>query len=126
MKKLPIGIQSFVVIREEGYRYVDKTEYVKKLSEDGKFFFLSRPRRFGKSLFLDTLRQAFLVRKDLFEGLYLEKNWDWSRKHPVIYISFGAGVHKTVEELKETQEMILRKHAEEYGVRERKSSHSDR
>ncbi|OOC43353.1 AAA family ATPase, partial [Thermosipho sp. 1074] len=74
MKRLPIGIQSFVVVREEKYAYVDKTGYIKKLVEDGKYFFLSRPRRFGKSLFLDTLRQAFLGKKELFKGLYLENN----------------------------------------------------
>ncbi|OOC43851.1 AAA family ATPase, partial [Thermosipho sp. 1074] len=74
MKRLPIGIQSFVVVREEKYAYVDKTGYIKKLVEDGKYFFLSRPRRFGKSLFLDTLRQAFFGKKELFKGLYLENN----------------------------------------------------
>ena len=78
MKKLPVGIQSFEVICTEGYYYVDKTPFVKKLVEEGKYFFLSRPRRFGKSLFLDTLRQAFLGRHELFSGLFLEKAWDWS------------------------------------------------
>ena len=52
--------------------------------------FLSRPRRFGKTLFLDTLRAAFSGEKELFKGLYLEKNWDWSKKYPIIKISFGA------------------------------------
>ncbi len=101
MKKLPVGIQSFKKLREEKvFYYVDKTKYVKMLhDETSGYFFLSRPRRFGKSLFLDTLRQAYLGRKELFEGLYLENNWDWSKKHPVIYISFGAGVHKTAEDL---------------------------
>ncbi len=91
MKKLPVGIQSFVEIRTENYYYVDKTPFVKKLVDEGKYFFLSRPRRFGKSLFLDTLRQAFLGKRELFKGLFLEDNWDWSQKYPVIYISFGAG-----------------------------------
>jgi hypothetical protein len=59
MKKLPRGIQSFKSIREENYYYVDKTPFVKELSESGKYYFLSRPRRFGKSLFLDTLKEAF-------------------------------------------------------------------
>ncbi len=114
--KFPIGIQSFEKIRTEGYYYVDKTHFVKKLVDSGTYFFLSRPRRFGKSLFLDTLRQAFLARKDLFEGLYLENHWDWTKTYPVIYISFGAGVHKTKEELLETQNIILNEHAEEYKV----------
>ncbi|MBX6423140.1 AAA family ATPase [Thermosulfurimonas sp. F29] len=113
MKKLPIGIQSFTVIRSENYYYVDKTPFVKKVVDEGKFYFLARPRRFGKSLFLDTLRQAFLGRRDLFEGLYLEHNWDWSVRYPVVHISFGAGVIKSTEELLETIDSILRRHARE-------------
>ncbi|WP_028845931.1 AAA family ATPase, partial [Thermodesulfatator atlanticus] len=101
-KKLPVGIQSFVEIRTENYYYVDKTPFVKKLVDEGKYFFLSRPRRFGKSLFLDTLRQAFLGKRELFHGLFLENNWDWSKNYPVIYISFGSGVHRSVDELQNT------------------------
>ncbi|WP_456370906.1 AAA family ATPase, partial [Thermodesulfatator atlanticus] len=72
-KKLPIGIQSFEKIRTDNFYYVDKTPFVKKLvDEGGGYFFLSRPRRFGKSLFLDTLRQAFLGKRELFRGLFLE------------------------------------------------------
>ncbi|HFC97232.1 MAG TPA: hypothetical protein ENJ40_02075 [Thermosulfurimonas dismutans] len=110
LRKFPIGIQSFEVIRSENYYYVDKTPFVKKLVDEGKFYFLARPRRFGKSLFLDTLRQAFLGRRKLFEGLYLEDHWDWSVQYPVIHISFGAGVIKSVEELIETIESFFRKH----------------
>ncbi|UKL13727.1 ATP-binding protein [Dissulfurimicrobium hydrothermale] len=117
MKKLPIGIQSFVNIRTEAdYYYVDKTRFVAELADRGKYFFLSRPRRFGKSLFLDTLRQAFLARKELFQGLYLADNWDWSAKYPVILVSFGSGVHRNIEELQETMRVILKRHAEEYQV----------
>ena len=116
-RKLPVGIQSFEVIRTEGYYYVDKTPFVKKLADEGKYFFLSRPRRFGKSLFLDTLRQAFLGKRELFKGLFLENSWDWSKKYPVIYISFGAGVIKTVEELDITFEEILMEHEEIYQVK---------
>jgi hypothetical protein len=117
MRKLPIGIQSFVDIRTENYYYVDKTPFVHRLVETGKYYFLSRPRRFGKSLFLDTLRQAFLGKKELFEGLYLEKNWDWSVSYPVVYISFGAGVIKSTEELVETCFYLLRRHAEDYDLK---------
>ncbi len=117
MKKLPIGIQSFVKIRSDGFYYVDKTRYIRMLVDEGAgYFFLSRPRRFGKSLFLDTLKQAFLGKKELFEGLYLEKNWDWSERCPVIHISFGSGVYKSVDELEYTQLSILEDHAESYGV----------
>ncbi|MEM1725491.1 MAG: AAA family ATPase, partial [Thermoplasmata archaeon] len=95
-KKLPIGIQSFEKIRTENYYYVDKTEYIYKLvNSGGSYYFLSRPRRFGKSLFLDTIKQAFLGKKELFQGLFLENNWNWDEKYPVIHISFGKGLFST-------------------------------
>ena len=106
MKKLPIGIQSFGKLIMEGHYYVDKTPFVKKL-EDGGYYFLSRPRRFGKSLFLDTLKEAFSGNKELFKGLYLYDNWDWERRYPVIKISFGKGINRTPEELKLSIEEIF-------------------
>ncbi len=114
--KLPIGIQSFEELRKEGYYYVDKTPFIKKLIDSGKYFFLSRPRRFGKSLFLDTIRQAFLGKKELFKGLYLENYWDWSQKYPVIYISFGSGVIENKKILLKTIESILKEYSEEEGI----------
>ena len=90
MKKLPIGLSTLKKIREEGYLYIDKTHHVANMVNSGVYYFLSRPRRFGKSLFVDTLKQAFLGNKEIFEGLYLENNWDWSTKYPVIHISFGG------------------------------------
>ncbi|MDR0913057.1 MAG: AAA family ATPase, partial [Methanobrevibacter sp.] len=71
MKKLPIGIQTFEDIIEDNYLYVDKTKYIYELLNSGKPYFLSRPRRFGKSLFLSTLKQLFEGNKKLFEGLYI-------------------------------------------------------
>ncbi|MDQ7033036.1 MAG: AAA family ATPase, partial [Desulfonauticus sp.] len=115
-KKLPIGIQSFEVIRTDNYYYVDKTCFILKITNEGKYFFLSRPRRLGKSLFLDTLRQAFLGKKELFKGLYLEDNWNWDVTYPVIYISFGSGVHRSLSELRLTEQAILIRHAEKYGI----------
>ncbi len=116
-RKFPIGIQSFEKIRSGDFYYVDKTPFVKKLvDEGGGYFFLSRPRRFGKSLFLDTLRQAFLGRRELFEGLYLEKNWDWSKKYPVIYISFGAGVVEDEKILQKRTLYIIDDHAKAYNI----------
>lgn len=90
MKKLPIGISTFEEIRNDNYVYIDKTKHVVNLVARGKYYFLSRPRRFGKSLLVDTLKQAFLGRKELFSGLYLETNWDWDKKYPVIHFSFGG------------------------------------
>uniref|UniRef100_A0A7C4RUF4 AAA-ATPase-like domain-containing protein n=1 Tax=Desulfatirhabdium butyrativorans TaxID=340467 RepID=A0A7C4RUF4_9BACT len=117
MKKLPIGIQSFVNMRTEAdYYYVDKTRFVADLTEKGKYFFLSRPRRFGKSLFLDTLGQAFLGRKELFSGLFLEKHWDWSTRYPVIHISFGSGVVQDASELHLVLKEILWERALSEGI----------
>ena len=113
MKKLPIGIQSFVEIRTDDYYYADKTFYVEKLTNSGKYFFLSRPRRFGKSLFLDTLKQAFLGNKELFKGLYLYDSWNWDKKYPVIHISFGSGVVDSKEKLVKIIESFLNKEAQE-------------
>lgn len=116
MKKLPIGIQTFQNLIEEGYYYVDKTPYVRQLTEEGKYYFLSRPRRFGKSLFLSTLKSAFLDQKELFHGLYLEKSWAWGNSHPVVHISFGAGVMQNLEDLHIRFASILDRHAEQYGI----------
>ena len=117
MKKLPIGIQSFVKMREDDFYYVDKTRMVVELvNKGGGYYFLSRPRRFGKSLFLDTLRQAFLGKKELFSGLYLEDHWDWSIRYPVIHISFGSGVMKDIEELTLVFQDILARIAEYEGL----------
>jgi len=109
MKKLPIGISTFKDIIEEGYLYIDKTFFVKQLVDTGRYYFLSRPRRFGKSLFLDTLKSAFKGKKELFKGLYLENHWNWEEIYPVIKISLGAGVFHTQAELNQSFEaMILR------------------
>ena len=73
IRKLPVGIQDFTSLREDGYLYVDKTALVYKMVTTGKPYFLSRPRRFGKSLLLSTLEAYFLGRKDLFKGLAIER-----------------------------------------------------
>ena len=90
-RKLPIGIQTFRTLREEGCYYVDKTSYVRRLVEEGSHYFLSRPRRFGKSLFLDTLKELFEGSEALFEGLDIHGRRDWSIRHPVLRLSFGGG-----------------------------------
>ncbi len=88
-QKYPIGVSSLAEMLS-GHYYVDKTHFVQRLAQQGKYYFLSRPRRFGKSLFLDTLKQAFLGNEELFKGLYLEHHWDWSKKYPVIHIAFTS------------------------------------
>ena len=93
-RKLPIGIQTFRKIRAENCYYVDKTAYIRRLLDEGTHYFLSRPRRFGKSLFLDTLKEAFEGNEPLFEGLYIHDHWDWSVRHPVVRLSFGRGNFK--------------------------------
>src|SRR5574343_661371 len=90
-QKLPIGIQTFREIRESNCYYVDKTRYALSLTQDGKAYFLSRPRRFGKSLFLETLKELFEGNEALFTGLAIHPQWDWSVKYPVLRFSFGAG-----------------------------------
>ncbi len=109
MKNLPIGIQTFAKIRdkEENYIYIDKTDLALNLINSSGYYFLSRPRRFGKSLFLDTLKDIFEGKKELFEGLYIYDKWDWETTYPVIKISFGAGVVKSLDELDDSiQELI--------------------
>ena len=90
MNRLPIGIQTFKKIRETNAIYIDKTEEILKLIENGQYYFLSRPRRFGKSLFLDTLKNVFEGNKELFEGLYIYDKYNWDESYPVIKISMGG------------------------------------
>ena len=115
IKKYPIGIQTFSELVTEGYYYVDKTPWVYKMATEGKFYFLSRPRRFGKSLFVDTLRQAFLGKKEYFTGLFLENNWDWSIQYPVLKLSWG-GVLKNPDELCVAFADVLLRWKREYSV----------
>ncbi len=92
MKKLPVGIQTFSEIIRENQVYVDKTELIHELLETGKYFFFSRPRRFGKSLLLDTIHEIFEGNQVLFKGLWLENQRDWTRTNPVIRIDFNRVV----------------------------------
>ncbi len=90
-RRLPIGIQTLRKIREENCYYVDKTPHIRRLIDEGTHYFLSRPRRFGKSLFLDTLKELFEGNEPLFEGLYIHDHWDWSVRYPVLRLDFGSG-----------------------------------
>ncbi|CAM3952478.1 ATP-binding protein [Vreelandella rituensis] len=98
-RKLPVGIQTFSDIREGDYYYVDKTPFIERLANQNKYYFLSRPRRFGKSLLLDTLRCLFEGRKSLFEGLYIHDKWNWQTQYPVVRLSFGSGVVNSRQDL---------------------------
>ena len=100
-RKLPIGIQTFREVREDGCYYVDKTAYLDRLLKEGKHYFLSRPRRFGKSLFLDTLKELFEGSGELFEGLAIHAGgWDWSARHPVVRLDFSSGSFASVADLR--------------------------
>jgi Predicted AAA-ATPase/PD-(D/E)XK nuclease superfamily len=90
MKNLPIGIQTLTEIRNRNCVYVDKTQLVHQLVTTGKYYFFARPRRFGKSLLISTLKELFLGNKAVFEGLWIEKKWDWTKKNPVLHFSFDA------------------------------------
>ena len=118
MKKLPVGVSNLEKMVQDDFCYVDKTHHVANLVHSGGgYYFLSRPRRFGKSLFVDTLKQAFLGRHELFEGLYLEDNWDWSTEYPVIHISFGgSSAHNSQQRLLGLIHNTLQTHARFYGV----------
>jgi len=117
MKHLPVAKTELKEIVESGCLYVDKTMYIKQLVDDKhKYYFLSRPRRFGKSLFIDTMKEAFEGNRELFKGLYLENNWDWEEKYPVIKISFGGGSVSTTEELAATISFSLKITAEKYKI----------
>ena len=115
MKKLPIGIQTFSEIINEDYLYIDKTEIACSLINRFKYVFLSRPRRFGKSLFLDTLKNIFEGNQELFRELLIEKQWNWEVKYPVIKISFSGGIHSKAD-LEEDLQYILKSNEKRLGL----------
>jgi len=118
MKKLPIAITTFADIRDkaQNYLYVDKTGIAKQLIDQGKYYFLSRPRRFGKSLFLDTLSDLFQGKKALFEGLAVYQQWDWNSHYPVINISLNTGRFNTEEGIESRIFDTLRWNRKKWGV----------
>ncbi len=116
MKKLPTGISTLSKIISGGYAYVDKSRFVHQLVENGSYYFLSRPRRFGKSLFIDTLKEAFEGNRDLFRGLWLDGRWDWEKRHPVIHISFAEGILRTRRDLDQKILTILESNRKRLGI----------
>ena len=121
---MPIGVQSFKVLRNDRYLYVDKTEYITQLVTSSRVYFLSRPRRFGKSLFLSTLAAYFLGQKELFKGLYLEQAEEeqavlesrtaW-QEYPVFYLDFNTGNYNCMEALQENLNIFLSRLEDIYG-----------
>ena len=124
-RKLPIGVQSFEVLRKDRYLYVDKTDYLFRLVSVGRVYFLSRPRRFGKSLFLSTLEAYFLGKKELFKGLYLEhaeeelalqENRTAWQEYPVVYFDFNTGQYDTLESLISRIQLFLSPLEKKYDI----------
>ena len=121
-KKLPAGVQSFTKIREGGFLYVDKSDIVYRLANNGfQYNYLSRPRRFGKSVLVDTLQAYFEGRKELFEGLkimQLEKDW---LHYPVIRLDMsGAGANE--ESLRSYLDSVFAGYEERYGVEQKSTA----
>ncbi|MFM8372355.1 MAG: AAA family ATPase, partial [Bacteroidota bacterium] len=95
-ENLPLGLQDFRKIIENDFLYVDKTAYLYNMVSRPGAYFLSRPRRFGKSLTVSTLNELYKGSRELFKGLWIEDKWDWTRKHPVIQITLtGSGFVET-------------------------------
>ena len=116
--KYPIGIQNFEDLRRNGYKYVDKTNFVYKLADEGKYYFLSRPRRFGKSLFLSTLEAYFQGKEELFEGLAiydLETEW---KKYPIFHIDLNTANFREKDSLYNVLNDYLTGWEDKYGARE--------
>jgi hypothetical protein len=108
MRKLGIGISDFKELIKGNYIYVDKTEYIYKLINSGKYYFLSRPRRFGKSLLLSTIEYLFKGERELYKGLYIEEKWNWEESYPIIRIDFSKTQVRDEKELeKELRATII-------------------
>ncbi|WP_289225501.1 AAA family ATPase, partial [Bacteroides acidifaciens] len=125
-RKLPIGIQTFENIRKGGFLYVDKTAILWQIINTGKPYFLSRPRRFGKSLLISTFEAYFQGRKDLFEGLAiekLEKKWE---QYPVLHLDLNAKKYETAADLVAMLNQYLEKWEAVYGDEKKDRSPEER
>ena len=109
-------MQTFRRLREQDCYYVDKTPYIQRLLDEGAHYFLSRPRRFGKSLFLDTLKELFEGNEPLFEGLHIHDRWNWSERHPVVRLDFAGGSFKEPGSLHEDVMLQLEYLEDEAGI----------
>jgi hypothetical protein len=115
MHKLPVGLQNFQVLRTGGYLYVDKTALLHRLVTEGKYYFLSRPRRFGKSLMVSTLAELFQGHRELFTELWIDDQWDWTQTNPVIHLSLNSMGYKEIG-LEKALALRLNEIAAHYGL----------
>ena len=129
-RKLPIGIQSFESLRDDGYAYVDKTAYIYRLAHEGKPYFLSRPRRFGKSLLLSAIKAYWEGKKELFSGLAIEElekhNPDAWKSYPVFYFDFNGVNYRHIGALEESLNTQLKRWEHQYGCKGEKIPLSER
>ncbi|MDR3063088.1 MAG: AAA family ATPase, partial [Methanobrevibacter sp.] len=116
MQKLPVGRQDFAIIRENDYLYVDKTKYIYEMIKSGDINFLSRPRRFGKSLLVSTLEALFSAKRELFKDLYIYDKWDWDKKYPVLKIDFGSMAYKNSDQLEDSLFDFLNKTSKKFKI----------
>lgn len=125
--KYPIGQQDFKTLRERGALYIDKTAFVEKIAMSGsQYYFLARPRRFGKSLFLSTLRYFFEGQRELFKGLYIDStDWDWE-SYPVLYLDFNTDKYAEKYVLEDVLETRFRDWEKKYNVIELQKTYSQR
>ena len=121
--KLPIGIQDFESLRIDGYTYVDKTEQIYRLISEGRYYFLSRPRRFGKSLLITTLKAMFLGKRELFKGLAIDRkdDWEWA-VHPVMHLDLNTEKYDSKETLNDRLNLFLSGYEQLYGRNEAERS----
>ena len=125
-KLYPIGIQNFESLRKDGYFYIDKTALIYQLVQTGRYYFLSRPRRFGKSLLLSTLEAYFEGKKELFEGLDIEKSEEKWTKYPVLHLDLNAKKFDTTDDLIRLIDRQLLIYEAEYGSSDADRSIDDR
>lgn len=125
-REYPVGIQTFAEIREGGYIYVDKTAYVHRLVSTGKYYFLSRPRRFGKSLLLSTIEAYYSGRRDLFKGLAIDSLTDEWEKYPVLHLDLNSDEYNTPDALTKVLDLHLQEWEKQYAITEKDASLSFR
>ncbi|GAA5818067.1 MAG: Pseudogene of AAA family ATPase [Methanobrevibacter sp. CfCl-M3] len=116
LKQLGIDTQSFEILRNNDYLYVDKTKEILEMVKSGRVYFLSRPRRFGKSLLVNTLEELFKGNKKLFKGLYIYDKWEWSKKHPVIHLDLSKPFNEDNKNFKNSLNFYVDRIAENFSM----------